>query len=131
MPLLPDIKGDIIISADKGSRGSPISAFDELVEDIKHLMKKEEQFISTSYMKKQTDINENMREILVDWIVEVHYKYQMKGETLFLAISLIDRFLEKRHVMRNKLQLVGVAALLIAGKYEEVYPPRVADCTYH
>eukprot|EP00742_Colponemidia_sp_Colp-10_P002502 GILJ01002666.1.p1 GENE.GILJ01002666.1~~GILJ01002666.1.p1 ORF type:complete len:408 (-),score=84.02 GILJ01002666.1:227-1450(-) len=83
-----------------------------------------------TYMKIQTDINEKMRAILVDWLVEVHLKFKLLPETLFLTINLIDRFLEKRVVARQKLQLVGVTCMLIASKYEEIYAPEVRDFVY-
>jgi hypothetical protein len=79
------------------------------------------------YMKDQNDINEKMRAILVDWLVEVHSKYSMRTDTLFITVSLIDRYLEKKQVHRTRLQLVGVASLFIASKYEEIYPPEVKD----
>ena len=74
-------------------------------------------------MQKQYDINEKMRAILVDWIIEVHLKFKMQPETLFLTVSLIDRYLEKVQIKRTKLQLVGVTAMLVATKYEEICPP--------
>jgi len=76
---------------------------------------------------KQNDINEKMRSILVDWLVEVHVKFKLLPETLFLTINLIDRYLESKKVLRQKLQLVGVTAMLIASKYEEIYAPEVKD----
>jgi cyclin B len=51
-------------------------------------------------------------------------------ETMFLTQNLIDRFLEKKIVVRSKLQLVGVTAMLIASKYEEIYAPEVRDFVY-
>jgi cyclin B len=48
-------------------------------------------------------------------------------ETLFLTVNLIDRFLEKQSVVRKKLQLVGLVAMLLACKYEEVSVPVVGD----
>jgi Cyclin, N-terminal domain len=82
------------------------------------------------YMEKQEHINERMRSILVDWLVEVHLKFKLVPETLYLAINLIDRFLERCIVFRPKLQLVGVACLLIASKYEEIYAPELRDLVY-
>jgi len=82
---------------------------------------------SATYMSRQTEINAKMREILVDWMVEVQLKFRLKEETLFLSIHLLDRFLERRLVGRTKLQLVGCTALLLAAKYEEIYSPEVAD----
>jgi len=82
------------------------------------------------YLEAQPDINAKMRAILIDWLVEVHMKYKLKVETLFLAVNLIDRFLEKRSITRKKLQLVGVTGMLIAAKFEEIYPPEVRDFVY-
>ena len=50
---------------------------------------------SQSYMSMQVDINEKMRGILVDWIIEVHLRFKLKPETLFLTVNIIDRYLEK------------------------------------
>jgi cyclin B len=71
-----------------------------------------------------------MRAILVDWIIEVHLKFKLLPETLFITVSLIDRYLEKVQIKRNNLQLVGVTAMLIATKYEEIYAPEVRDFVY-
>lgn len=81
-------------------------------------------------MQRQQDINEKMRAILVDWIIEVHLKFKLLPETLFITVSLIDRYLELVQIKRNNLQLVGVTAMLIASKYEEIYAPEVRDFVY-
>lgn len=66
------------------------------------------------YMKKQPDITNSMRAILVDWLVEVGEEYKLQNETLYLAVNYIDRFLSSMSVLRGKLQLVGTAAMLLA-----------------
>lgn len=79
-------------------------------------------------MTLQTDINSKMRAILIDWLVDVHYKYALLPQTLHIAILLIDRFLEKNKALkRQKLQLVGITAMFVASKYEEIYPPEASD----
>ena len=60
-------------------------------------------------------------------LCQVHYKFELMDETLFLTVNIIDRFLEKQVVPRKKLQLVGVTAMLLACKYEEVSVPVVED----
>eukprot|EP00440_Ansanella_granifera_P024022 gb/GFBE01026092.1/.p1 GENE.gb/GFBE01026092.1/~~gb/GFBE01026092.1/.p1 ORF type:complete len:404 (+),score=83.75 gb/GFBE01026092.1/:1-1212(+) len=82
------------------------------------------------YIDAQKDINAKMRGILVDWLVEVHMKYKLKSETLFLAVSLVDRYLEQRQITRKRLQLCGVTSMLIAAKFEEIYPPEIRDFVY-
>ena len=83
-----------------------------------------------TYMENQTHINERMRAILVDWLVEVHLKFKLVPETLYLTVNLIDRYLSVKEVKRPKLQLIGVSCLLIASKYEEIYPPELRDLVY-
>lgn len=71
-----------------------------------------------------------MRAILVDWIIEVHWKYKLNAETLFITINLIDRYLERTPTKRDELQLVGITAMLIASKNEDYKPPSVEDFSY-
>ena len=71
-----------------------------------------------------------MRSILIDWLVEVHLKFKLVPESLYLTVNLIDRYLDKEQVNRQKLQLVGVTAMLIACKYEEIYPPLLKDFVF-
>merc|ERR1712013_277297 len=75
-------------------------------------------------------INDKMRAVLVDWLVEVQVQFKLLQETLFSTISIVDRFLavEGRSVTRSKLQLVGVAAMFLASKVEEVFAPA---CSIH
>jgi len=82
------------------------------------------------YMERQVDINSRMRSILVDWLIEVHHKFKLESSTLWLCINILDRYLELESVARADLQLVGVTALLIACKFEEIYPPEVRECIY-
>jgi cyclin B len=86
--------------------------------------------VSETYMLIQGDINSKMRAILIDWLVEVHLKFKLMPETLFLTTNLIDRFLELKTVTRKNLQLVGVTAMLVASKYEEIWAPEVRDFVY-
>lgn len=83
------------------------------------------------YMKEsQYDINEKMRAILLDWLIEVHLKFKLQQETFFLTINLIDRYLDKKTIQRTKLQLVGITSMFIACKYEEIYAPEVKDFVF-
>ena len=104
----------------------------EYAKDVCSHMLKTESINSAKigYMQNQTDINEKMRAILVDWLIEVHYKFKLLPETLFLTVNLIDRFLDREAIHRTKLQLIGVTAMLIASKYEEIYAPEVKDFVY-
>ncbi|KAM3130161.1 hypothetical protein pb186bvf_017764 [Paramecium bursaria] len=79
----------------------------------------------------QNEINEKMRSILLDWIVDVHNKLKLDNQTLFLTIGIIDRVLELQQISKSQFQLYGVTALFIASKYEEVYcVPHVRDLVY-
>lgn len=80
-----------------------------------------------SYMKTQPDLDASARASTVDWLVGVQMKYKLKTETLFLAVSILDRFLATRRVRRKDLQLVSCTAAFIAAKFEETDPPEVRD----
>lgn len=82
------------------------------------------------YMRRQNEVTWKMRGILVDWLVEIHSKFRLLPETIFLATNIIDRFLSVRVVSLVKFQLVGVTALFIASKYEEVVCPSVSNFLY-
>ncbi|XP_006902839.1 PREDICTED: G2/mitotic-specific cyclin-B2 [Elephantulus edwardii] len=77
-----------------------------------------------------SDINGRMRAILVDWLVQVHSKFRLLQETLYMCIAIMDRFLQIQPVSRKKLQLVGITALLLASKYEEMFSPNIEDFVY-
>lgn len=130
----------IHISSSKGERVKDIDAKDhnnpqavtEYVNDIMSYFRSMEGVNgpSPNYMSKQPHINSKMRSILIDWLVEVHLKFKLMPETLYLTINLIDRFLERKIVARQRLQLVGVTCMLLASKYEEIYFPEVRDFVY-
>ncbi|XP_038134467.1 G2/mitotic-specific cyclin-B2-like [Cyprinodon tularosa] len=88
-----------------------------------------QQAIRPDYMKG-LEITPQMRGILVDWMVQVHSRFQLLQETLYLTVAVLDRFLQVQPVSRRKLQLVGVTAMLVACKYEEMYSPEVGDFAY-
>ncbi|NWX14163.1 CCNB2 protein, partial [Aegotheles bennettii] len=75
-------------------------------------------------------INGRMRAILVDWLVQVHSRFQLLQETLYMCIAVMDRFLQSHPVARKRLQLVGITSMLIASKYEEMFSPDVSDFVY-
>jgi len=85
---------------------------------------------SANYMDLQQDIQWSMRSVLVDWVVQVHHRFQLLPETLFLSINYIDRFLSVKVVSVGKLQLVGATALFLAAKYEEVNCPSIQEIVY-
>lgn len=82
------------------------------------------------YLLKQPEINEEMRAILINWIVEVYEQFKTTPKTLFLTVDIIDRIIEKAYVTRKYLQLVGITALLIASKYEEISSLRISELVY-
>ncbi|GAB1311220.1 G2/mitotic-specific cyclin [Madurella fahalii] len=79
------------------------------------------------YMSHQDDLEWKTRGILIDWLVEVHTRFHLLPETLFLAVNIVDRFLSEKVVQLDRLQLVGITAMFIASKYEEVLSPHIAN----
>ncbi|PSS31195.1 Cyclin-B2-4 like [Actinidia chinensis var. chinensis] len=126
---MEDISEEPVVDIDSGDKRNPLAVV-EYIDDIYAYYKKVEvssSCVLPNYMAQQFDINDRMRGILIDWLIEVHYKFELMEETLYLMVNLIDRFLAVQPVVRKKLQLVGVTAMLLACKYEEVSAPVVED----
>ncbi|KAL2988362.1 hypothetical protein AAZX31_11G082700 [Glycine max] len=122
------IEEETVLDIDTCDANNPLAVVDYIEDLYAHYRKLEgTSCVSSDYMAQQSDINERMRAILIDWLIEVHDKFDLLHETLFLTVNLIDRFLAKQTVARKKLQLVGLVAMLLACKYEEVSVPVVGD----
>lgn len=113
---------------DREDLDDPLMVAEYVVEIFEYLKKLEvDTKPNAEYMEHQEDLEWKMRGILVDWLIEVHTRFHLLPETLFLAVNIIDRFLSTKVVQLDRLQLVGVTAMFIASKYEEVLSPHVAN----
>lgn len=78
--------------------------------------------------RRQPNIRWNMRTLLISWMKDVLADFLFKNNTLHMAVHFVDRFLSATsEVLRARLQLIGLTALIIATKMEEVYLPRIKD----
>lgn len=113
-------------------REDPQQCFDYLDEIYEYLKSIDSNNLPLeNYMETvQNDITEKMRSILLDWLVEVHLKFKLLPETFYLTVNIIDRYLSKQSINRKYLQLLGVTAMFIACKYEEIYSPEIKDFIY-
>lgn len=90
-----------------------------------------EQPVVKNHLEGQLEVFPKMRSVLIDWINEVHEQFHLLPETFQLAVAIIDRYLQEvKNTKRSHLQLVGVTALFIAAKYEELFPPAITDFIY-
>jgi hypothetical protein len=99
--------------------------FPDILEYL--LAKEAKETSSAGCLGPANAITPKVREILVDWMVDVAVKFRLGSETLFLAVLYLDRGLGRLAVGEARLQLLGTCALFVAAKLEEVYPPRVED----
>lgn len=100
----------------------------EIFEHMRHLEIK--YLPDCGYMERQAELDWQKRRILIDWLVRVHDHCHLLPETLFLTVNYIDRFLSVKVVGQSKLQLVGIVALFLAAKYEEISCPSVQEIAY-
>lgn len=122
---------DFVADLDTEDLDDPLMAAEYVVEIFDYLHDLEmETLPNPEYIDHQPDLEWKMRGILVDWLIEVHTRFRLLPETLFLAVNIIDRFLSAEVVALDRLQLVGVAAMFIASKYEEVLSPHVANFSH-
>lgn len=118
-------------NADRRHRRDPTYCADMIADITEMFLAREKQMSRrATYLESQPEINEKMRMILVDWLVDVHLKFKMHPETMFLAVDIVDRYLAVSKVTRSMLQLVGITSMLLAAKYEEIWPPEVKECIH-
>jgi len=105
------------------------SMVSEYVNEIFDYMKELEKTTmpNPKYMDHQEKLSWKMRTVLIDWLIDIHNQFRLLPETLYLAVNIVDRFLSSREVDTYKLQLVGVTAMFIAAKYEEIVAPSVQN----
>ncbi len=82
---------------------------------------------SPDYLKKHTKIGTTEREILINWLIIIQVEFNLQPETLYITVNIIDRFLSKKRMALDKLQLLGITAMHVASKFQEIYPPIMAD----
>lgn len=80
-----------------------------------------------SKVQLASEVKDTSRAFLVEWIIDVHRKFRLKAETLYTTVYVIDRYLSLKQIKKTQLHILGVSALLIATKYEEIYPPDMKD----
>lgn len=91
----------------------------EYAHDIfEYLKEREDEFQIDCYLQRQPHLTRWMRTLLVDWMVEVQESFEMNHETLYLAVKIVDIYLSKVQIEKEKLQLVGCAALFLSSKYD-------------
>uniref|UniRef100_A0A8C2QCS4 G2/mitotic-specific cyclin-B1 n=1 Tax=Cricetulus griseus TaxID=10029 RepID=A0A8C2QCS4_CRIGR len=116
------------VDADDGADPNLCS---EYVKDIYAYLRQleEEQSVRPRYLLGR-EVTGNMRAILIDWLIQVQMKFRLLQETMYMTVSIIDRFMQDNCVPKKMLQLVGVTAMFIASKYEEMYPPEIGDFAF-
>ncbi|KXJ91982.1 cyclin-like protein [Microdochium bolleyi] len=120
-----------VTNLDEEDLDDPLMAAEYATEIFEYLKDLECNSIpNPNYMEHQDDLEWKTRGILVDWLIEVHTRFHLLPETLFLAVNVIDRFLSEKVVQLERLQLVGITAMFIASKYEEVLSPHVANFSH-
>ncbi|KAJ7034983.1 cyclin [Mycena alexandri] len=102
----------------------------DLLQTLSDILPQEKMMPGADYMDHQNEITWAMRQTLVDWLLQVHLRYHMLPETLWIAVNIVDRFLTHRTVSLIKLQLVGVTAMFVAAKYEEILAPSVDEFVF-
>merc|ERR1712241_1221752 len=128
---------ELIDDIDKDDMENPqlvVEYVNEIYAYLRQLEIKQE--IRPNYLKskkvEKTTILPKMRAVLVDWLIQVHQQFNLLQETLYLTVAILDRFLQDHasKIERKQLQLVGVASMFIAAKYEEMYAPEIGDFVY-
>ena len=104
----------------------------EFASDIYKNMRKMETVLKVDqdYLSKvqlPTEVKDTSRAFLIEWIIDVHRKFRLRPETLYVTVFIVDRYLSLKQIKKSELHILGVTSLLISTKYEEIYPPQLKD----
>lgn len=119
-----------VLDFDKENWNDPFQVSHYAMDIFNYLKSRESQFVIDDYLEKQQHLTKWMRSLLIDWMVEVQETFELNHETLYLAVKLVDLYLSKVTINKDKLQLLGAASLYISSKYDERTPPLVEDFMY-
>jgi len=125
-PVMPEGVEDF----DRENGEDPQQHSEYAMETFQYYKNREETFRVPDYLQSHHEINENMRGILVDWLVEVQESFELNHETLYTAVKMVDLYLSKKQVKKEDLQLIGAVTCLISCKVDERIPPMVDDFLY-
>lgn len=92
---------------------------------------KKQNQVSFDPMANQSQINTQMRAVLINWLLEIQTQLKLSERTLFLAVNLMDRYLQHYEILRSKLQLLGVTCFFIASKFEDKFPPELSQLIFY
>lgn len=107
-----------VVDFDKENYNDPFQVANYAMDIFNYLKSREEQFKIRDYISDQKDLSKWIRSLVVDWMVEIQETFELNHETLYLAVKIVDLYLGKVVVIKDKLQLLGAAALFMACKYD-------------
>lgn len=107
-----------VIDFDRENWDDPIQVSDYAMDIFNYLKEREQIFKIDAYLERQPHLTNWMRTLLVDWMVEVQETFELNHETLYLAVKIVDIYLSKVQIEKEKLQLIGAAALFMSCKYD-------------
>lgn len=120
-----------VVDFDKENWDDPFQVSHYAMDIFNYLKTREEKFKISNYITQQIHISKWMRSLLVDWMVEVQETFELNHETLYLAVKIVDLYLCKVVVIKDKLQLLGAAALFLACKFDVSYYYIVAPIHFY
>ncbi|GMT34391.1 hypothetical protein PFISCL1PPCAC_25688, partial [Pristionchus fissidentatus] len=117
---------------DAENKNDPFNVPDFAFDIFVYYRSREAAFKVGDYIKKHPKLSKDSRAVLVDWMIEIQETFELNHETLYLAVKLVDIFLQhtKKPVNRSELQLIACASIFISSKYDERQPPLIDDFLY-
>lgn len=113
------------------NKSEAVNYSEEYINEIYTNLLQEESNLQTrpiyGYMLNQPQINEKMRVILIDWIINIHHKFNLTSQSLYTTVFIIDTYLSLKPVKKSEFQLLGLTAFLLACKTQEVYCPNFKE----
>ncbi|CAD8091308.1 unnamed protein product [Paramecium sonneborni] len=107
----------------QSNKGCPQKVLEYQQEIYEFLNQREQESYGFQLSINERKINETMRNTIIRFAIKQAKLYNMKSETLFQTVDLIDQAIQHLNPEAEKMELIAITCLFIATKYEEIYPP--------
>ncbi|KAH8403541.1 hypothetical protein KR009_003414, partial [Drosophila setifemur] len=115
---------------DRKNWDDPFQVSHYAMDIFNYLKSREPEFPIADYMPRQIHLTTWKRTLLIDWMVQMQETFELNHETLYLAVKIVDLYLCREVINKEKLQLLGAGAFFIACKYDERQPPLIKAFLY-
>lgn len=136
--LLKPKKSNIKLSLHKNEKiinRNPQNVEEYTADIVKHIILNEQlnildYSIENIFQFQDKSINEKRRKNVIELFFYYNFRWKLNPDSVYLAINILDRYINKKKIKKDEYELVAIAAFMIGSKYEDIYFPNAKVLSY-